>query len=190
MPYPPSSVPARFLEGDPEAVAAVIRQVSREIAFGPLAPSRDEQADLGQECLRRLVESLREGRFDAGRDFTVYLQGLVRFTVLQELTRKIRARRHLVALEDERRAEDADPADAERTASVRERVARVLSRLSPECLGLVESYFFEDKSYETISAELGIPVGTVKSRLFRCLKAAARGNPSAPPKNQISGGTA
>ena len=181
MPYPPDSVPGRFLAGDPEAVGAVIRQVSRGIAFGPLAPDRDEQADVGQECLRRLVESLREGRYDAGRDFTVYLQGLVRFTVLQALTRKIRARRHLVALGGVSPAEDANPADAERTASVRERVVRVLSALSPECLGLVESYFLEDKSYETIAAELGVPVGTVKSRLFRCLKGASRGNRSAVP---------
>ena len=51
---------------------------------------------------------------------------------------------------------------------------RVLDEASEDCRLLMRLYFLEGKSYEEIAAELAIPVGTVKSRLSRCLDAAQK----------------
>lgn len=69
--------------------------------------------------------------------------------------------------------EDTDPADlpdrifarAQRDNSVQ--VA--LSRLPVEQEALIRHAFFEDKPHTAIEKELGVPLGTVKSRLRRAL---------------------
>ena len=43
----------------------------------------------------------------------------------------------------------------------------VVSQLKPRYRRLVELRYFEEKSYEEISAELELPLGTVKAQLFR-----------------------
>jgi DNA-directed RNA polymerase specialized sigma24 family protein len=48
----------------------------------------------------------------------------------------------------------------------------VLDTASEDCKGLMRAYFLEDRSYAEIASSMGIPLGTVKSRLFRCLEAA------------------
>ena len=49
-----------------------------------------------------------------------------------------------------------------------------LDLASGECRDLMRSYFYAEESYAEISARRQLPVGTVKSRLFRCLKSAHR----------------
>jgi RNA polymerase sigma factor (sigma-70 family) len=44
-----------------------------------------------------------------------------------------------------------------------------LQRLSPECREILDRFFTRDESYRTIGAELGIPAGTIASRISRCL---------------------
>ena len=43
----------------------------------------------------------------------------------------------------------------------------VVSKLKPRYLILVEKRYFEELSYEEISEELNLPLGTVKAQLFR-----------------------
>lgn len=43
----------------------------------------------------------------------------------------------------------------------------VVQQLKPHYKILVEKRYFEEKSYEEISQELNIPIGTVKAKLFR-----------------------
>lgn len=64
------------------------------------------------------------------------------------------------------RADDAPPAD-ERIASGQraERVRRALAALPPDQAEVVRRAFFEDKVHTTIAEELGVPLGTVKSRM-------------------------
>ena len=44
---------------------------------------------------------------------------------------------------------------------------KVVSQLKPRYRILVEKRYFEELSYEEISEELGLPLGTVKAQLFR-----------------------
>jgi RNA polymerase sigma-70 factor (ECF subfamily) len=62
--------------------------------------------------------------------------------------------------------DDAPQPDAVMTASQEQmRVRSALSQLSPEQLRVVELSFFEQRPHADIAAILGIPLGTVKSRL-------------------------
>jgi len=65
------------------------------------------------------------------------------------------------------RDEDLDPME---TLQKKERVALmrdVVSQMKPRYRRLVELRYFEEKSYEEISEELDLPLGTVKAQLFR-----------------------
>ena len=62
--------------------------------------------------------------------------------------------------------ENSDGADKKVDISHRQkRVASALEILPPEQFKVVQMSFFEDKSHGEISIELGIPLGTVKSRM-------------------------
>lgn len=63
-----------------------------------------------------------------------------------------------------------DRLDPEETFEKKQRVQKmreVVSRLKPRYRELVELRYFKELSYEEISKELDIPLGTVKAQLFR-----------------------
>ena len=70
-----------------------------------------------------------------------------------------------------------EPADLEREgidATVEEldeafAVREALNELPDECQEVLDRFFCSDESYQTIGEELGIPSGTIASRISRCL---------------------
>ncbi len=50
-------------------------------------------------------------------------------------------------------------------------VRAALARLAPEQREILDRFFARDQSYQTIGAELGIPAGTIASRISRALAA-------------------
>ena len=82
MSYRADSVEGRFLRGEPEAVGLVFRWISRVLTLPRFWALREEWADLHQEVLGRVTESLRENRFDDEKDFRTYVQGVARFTAM------------------------------------------------------------------------------------------------------------
>jgi RNA polymerase sigma-70 factor (ECF subfamily) len=48
-------------------------------------------------------------------------------------------------------------------------VREALETLSEQCQEILDRFFARDESYRTISEELGIPAGTIASRIARCL---------------------
>ena len=60
--------------------------------------------------------------------------------------------------------------DPEETIMHKQKVLHMrslVSKLKPRYRILVEKRYFEELSYEEISEELGLPLGTVKAQLFR-----------------------
>jgi RNA polymerase sigma-70 factor (ECF subfamily) len=55
-----------------------------------------------------------------------------------------------------------------------QRVRIALEGVSDGCRDLLRSHFLEEKSHAEIASALGIPIGTVKSRIARCLKGLQR----------------
>jgi RNA polymerase sigma-70 factor (ECF subfamily) len=58
--------------------------------------------------------------------------------------------------------------DADKSVEVEEtyiEVKRVLADLSVDQLAVIRKAFFEDKTHTAIAEEMGLPLGTVKSRI-------------------------
>ena len=165
MGYDPGSVEQRLLANDPEALGQVIRWIAAGLASPRFWSLRSEWGDLHQEVLARVVESLNRGRFDASRDFRLYVQGVARYTALQALSG---ARRGMEM--DPTMGNPSEPTGPERHLIERDLVRRALDCSTDECRALIHDYFLLGKDYAELAAEHGVPVGTVKSRLFRCLE--------------------
>ena len=172
MAYPAESPVTRFLTGDPEVLAEVSRWISQVLASASFWALRSEWKDLHQEAMGRLIESLRAGRYDPSLDLKAYVQGVARKTALKTLTRRL----HAPPKADEEEAlEQSASNEPEETRVVQQQLARqVLELATDDCRRLIVAYFMEGRSYEEIATEHEAPIGTVKSRLFRCLEAAHR----------------
>jgi RNA polymerase sigma-70 factor (ECF subfamily) len=173
MTYPPDSPARRLLDDEPDTLAQVVRWISIALTAPRYWSLRSEWPDLVQEVLARLVASLKKGRYDPAREFHWYVAGIVRNTALQSIERA-GARRDRVAAAQEIDARWHSDARAGEDISMRQAVRRVLDEASEDCRELMRAYFLEEKGYDEIAVEFSIPVGTVKSRLNRCLDCARR----------------
>lgn len=66
-------------------------------------------------------------------------------------------------------AEDTDDIQIEKTDLV-ETVSGIIESMKPEKREILKLYYFENLSYSEISEKLGIPIGTVMSRLYNAKK--------------------
>ena len=170
MPYRETSVEARFLRGDLEAVGIVIRWIATVISAPRFGALRPEWLDLHQDIMGRVIESLRLERYDDSKNLQVYVQAVARYTALQALETR-RRKKALQVLDEE---PPAGGPSAEAAAVSGQIVRQVLDQASDGCRGLLRAYFLEQRTYSEIAVSLGVPIGTVKSRLVRCLETAHR----------------
>jgi RNA polymerase sigma-70 factor (ECF subfamily) len=79
-------------------------------------------------------------------------------------------------LADEVRREGADPGSAEGAAGLDgARVRRQVAGLPPDLAAVIDLAYFEGLSSSEIAERLGIPIGTVKSRMARAIAALRAG---------------
>jgi RNA polymerase sigma-70 factor (ECF subfamily) len=158
------SIVERCRRGDREAWRELVDEYSRYVYAIILRGYRLPQAeaeDVFQDVFARVFERLETLRDDDA------LRGWI-----AQVTRNLcsdhlrRARAHeelsdatVTELDD--RLEDLDQALAVRQA---------LARLPEGCAQILDRFFCRDESYKTISAALGIPAGTIASRISRCLQ--------------------
>lgn len=166
--YPKGSLERGLLDDDAAARERVYRWIAVVLASPRFWSLRTWWSDLVQETLMRILESLRSGRFDPSRNFQFYVQGVARHTALQAMAHESGFRR--------RAGPDPPPvADGIDERVIRlQLVRRALDLATDECRQLFKAYFFEERSYAELARQMEIPVGTVKSRLFRCLETAHR----------------
>jgi RNA polymerase sigma factor (sigma-70 family) len=176
--YRQDSVEGKVLENDPEALGVMIRWISGTLTWRRFWALRPEWKDLQQEVVLHVIESLRAGRFDPARDFRKYVEAVARYTAREAWVRRMR-RAELTGLEQRDTAPVAGAPgsrgpfeDAERTLTRNQLVRWILSAASEECRRLIRAYFLDEQKYAEIASHLKVPVGTVKSRLFRCLRMA------------------
>ena len=127
-----------------------------------LARNRDDADDLVQTCLERALRNLDS--FREGTNLQAWLFTILRNAFFNERRRAARW------------ANSVDPSENEHLIPVAPRqehqldlrdVARVLERLSPEHRRVLTMCGIDGMSYDGASRELGVPVGTVRSRLSR-----------------------
>ncbi len=156
---------ARLRAGDTAAFAALIRrhQVALVNFFRRMGAS-NEAEDVAQETFLR-VWRYRQ-RYRPTAKFTTFLFTLARHAWADHLRRAHKQER--VA---ERVGAEAAPHDATAQDAARRRLdAQVALAALPEKLRLVVVMsLYQGLKYEEIATALGIPVGTVKSRMFLAL---------------------
>ena len=146
-----------FPVSDAESIVALIPRLRRYARA--LVGERMAADDLVQDTLERALKKLHLWR--RGTDLRAWL-----FTVMHNVhVNQVRARREYVALEDEV-LDLPGPARQDTGLEARD-LERMLARLSVEQREVLLLVALENLSYEATAATLGIPIGTVMSRLSR-----------------------
>ena len=166
----------RARSGDQTAMEELVRRHYRSVfnlAYR-LANDYDDAQDIVSEAFIRVHNALPSFRGDA--NFTTWLYRIVKNVFLDE-RKKQRVRSHnsleeMLDLEDSsvsRQVEDPRPGPApmiERNEQA-EMVRRAVMSLPKNQRLMIALYHFQHRSYEEIAEIMGLPIGTVKSRLNR-----------------------
>ncbi len=160
---PDAELVARCRAGDPDAWGELVERFSRYVyAIATKAfrlPEHDAE-DVFQEVFGRVYERLDTLRSDDA--IRPWIGQLTRNCCLDRL--RSGSRELIVDEMDDLAANDAMERLEEAFA-----VHEGLARLSEECREVLDRFFCRDESYRTIGAALGIPAGTIASRISRCL---------------------
>lgn len=149
--------------GEGAAWAELVERFSRyvyAVAVGVYRLDTHDAEDVFQEVFARTYEHLDRLRDDAA----------IRPWIGQ-LARRLCIDRLRMATREQVR----DPIDAPDVEAELERleealdVREALAGLPEHCRTVLDRFFTRDESYRTIAAALGIPAGTVASRISRCL---------------------
>jgi RNA polymerase sigma-70 factor (ECF subfamily) len=158
----------RVKQGDREAFGELVHRHQQAVfnaAYRVLGNVHDAE-DAAQETFVRAFRFFE--RFDPDRPLAPWLKRIAVNTCLNRLE----ARRPAAALDEEAITSGADPGPEGQTV-IRQRDERVryeLARLPPLYRAVVELRHFQDLSYQEIARQLGRPVSSVKSDLFRARK--------------------
>jgi RNA polymerase sigma-70 factor, ECF subfamily len=106
----------------------------------------------------------------AGASAAAWIYTIARNLRIDALRRDQRGVRVLDAFGREPASQPALPFDVVSASEVEVRVRKAMRGLSPEQLEVVSLSFFESKAHPEIAEALGIPLGTVKSRLRLAMK--------------------
>ncbi len=172
--------------GDREAFAALVRiyeQPIYHLAYRLAGGDSEEARDLAQEIFVRAYTRLES--YDATRPFFPWLY---RLGVNYGLNHRRQQRAHpTVRLSDVHRrdngGEDVDfeiadqrrgPEELSELGEAQAAVNAAIARLPHDYRAVIALRYGADLDYEQIAVTLGIPLGTVKTRLFRAKEALRR----------------
>lgn len=154
----------RFVQGDQDAFESLFRQFEREVFGWIVRIVRDSSAaeDVLVETFWRAYRG--RARFDSSRSFGAWIRRIATNAALDQLAA---ARRNA-----ERRSErSSTPTSTPATDSLRESMQIAFRRLPPKLQIVATLALIEEQPYAEIADALGLPIGTVKSRVFRATRA-------------------
>ena len=164
----------RCRAGDHSAYEPIVRALEPRVfafAMGMLGNEEDAR-DLAQDAFIRAYQQL--DRFDADRPFSAWLIGICRHLCLDHLRRK----RPTVRIDEPGGGGITEPVDhkarTDRRAELgelRNLIRRGLLRLEPEQREVIVLKDIEGLPYQEIARVLGIPPGTVASRVYYARRA-------------------
>jgi RNA polymerase sigma-70 factor (ECF subfamily) len=160
----------RFTHGDRQAFEALFRQFERELYRWILRIVREPSAteDALVEAFWRAYRG--RARFDPSRSFGAWMRRIATHTAIDQLNAA--RRRRWVSLADVGRvpastmAMRAGPADPDLAGHIR----RAFASLPPKLRVVATLALIEELPQAEIADALGVPLGTVKSRLFRATR--------------------
>ncbi len=158
----------RTLAGDPDAFAALVGRYQRRViaVCAQIAGDYEQAADLAQDAFVSAYANL--GRYQQGRSFFAWL-----YRIAVNGALNYRNRRGPVPGEagEEMLLGVADPApsleEQAEQAELARRVQDGMSQLPPDYATVLALRYGADLDYAQIAQTLNVPIGTVKTRLFR-----------------------
>lgn len=159
-------------DADPNAVwtELVARHRGRLFSLAYRFTGRYHEAEeLTHEIIVRVFRQL--DRFDPRAHFAVWLNSVARNHCIDHYRSRSRERQRLVAqelpFEQTVASPRPDPQRLYEDRETREELLGALESLSPKLREVLHLRFFEELPYEEICERLGVPEGTVKSRIHR-----------------------
>ncbi len=168
---------AKVRAGDREAFGELVRKYMQRAYFAALGlvANHDDALDMSQEAFARAFRA--RGTLDPARPFYPWLYQIIRrlcFNFLRDQkTRRARlaeAGPWLADQADARAAQSAPDRETER-ADLRRRIETAMEALAPHEREVIVMREFEGLKYREIAELLGIPIGTVMSRLYSARRA-------------------
>jgi RNA polymerase sigma-70 factor (ECF subfamily) len=155
----------RFVHGDRDAFERLFRHFERDVYRWILRIVRDGSAaeDILVDAFWRAYRS--RARFDPERSFGAWMRQIATRAALDHLHRT--RQRRWTSLDE---AEPLTTPPAAEAAHASDAVARVFRSLPPKLQIVASLALIEQQPHAEIADALEIPVGTVKSRLFRATR--------------------
>jgi RNA polymerase sigma-70 factor (ECF subfamily) len=171
QPATPDSLIERCLSGDQAAWDAIVRQHWRKVfnVAYKFVGKHDEAEDLTQDIFLKIFKAL--GTFDRRANFQTWIISISRNLCIDHY-RSVRKERETIAREVD--AGELTPVSSEASpqlrlerSDLRELLRQALDRLPVALRTAVVLRDLQELSYQEIAARLGLPEGTVKSRINR-----------------------
>ena len=160
----------RLIQGDRLAFLEVNRLVTGYLRALRAWDFRDEWDDLRQEVLLSIVANARAGRLRDPQAFLAFVRTLTRNKFVDRLKQRLRHGERETLPWDEETARASAPAGDAEAAELRAAVRA----LPPEQQRVLDGVYAHGKTYQEVSDETGIPLGTMKRRLRDALLALRR----------------
>jgi len=153
----------RFVQGDQTAFESLFRQFEADVYRWILRIVRERSAadDVLVEAFWRAYRG--RARFDVSRSFGAWIRRIASNAALDHLRR---ARQHA----GWRVADDRMPSAPAPDQAVKESIARAFRSLPPRLQIVAMLALVEEQPYAEIADALDLPVGTIKSRVFRATR--------------------
>ena len=156
---------ARCRRGDPDAWNQLVERFSRyvyAICVQAFRLGRDDAEDVFQEVFARVYEHLDRLRSDDA--IRPWIAQLTRRLCVDRLRA---SRREGPAADEELEAAGLDESLAELDEAMA--VRECMEEVGEPCRDILDRFFCRDESYRSIGTALGLPAGTIASRISRCL---------------------
>ncbi len=155
---------AAVLRGDKEAFATLVRRYDRPVYHLAYRTLRDaeEARDVAQEAFFKAFRSMRTFRPDA--KFSTWIFSITYHACCDRLNRRKR-----FSVEELPERADTAPGPEHRVIALDEaqRLRDAIDALPEKYRAVVTLYHLQGQQYDEIAAILGLPMGTVKTHLFR-----------------------
>ena len=155
---------AGFVRGDQSAFESVYRHLESDVYRWILRIVRDEGAaeDVLVEAFWRAYRG--RARFDSSRSFGAWMRRIATNAALDHLRT---ARKHATVPA----TESNTPATGASDGVLHDSIAVAFGRLPPKLQVAATLALVEEQPYAVIADALNVPIGTVKSRVFRAIRA-------------------
>ena len=164
----------RAQAGDRAAFGQLVERYMKRAYYTALAltGSHEDACDLSQEAFVRAFRAIHRFQIGTSRFFTWYYRILMNLylNTIRDRKRRLRLLDRYARYLQRRRSSESTTAEQVEREAIRQRVWAAMMQLKPNDRVLILLKDFRGMSYNEIAELMGIPPGTVMSRLYHARK--------------------